>query len=220
MRGKCPNCLHDVYFTEAEVGVPDSSGTWGDHRFEGRGSLEKVQVDFYQCPNCDHLVVFSEVTIKGKVEKRLVWPLSALRLVPPEVPTHIKEDYLESANVLSTSAKASAALSRRCLQMVLMDAGGAKKKDLWDQIDEVLPHLPSHLAQIVDAIRAVGNFAAHPTKSKSSREIVEVEPGEAEFNLDVLDGLLDFYYVQPERTKQRKAAINKKLSEAGKPSLK
>jgi len=104
--------------------------------------------------------------------------------------------------------------------MVLTEAGGAKKKDLSDQIDEVLPRLPSHLAESVDAIRVVGNFAAHPIKSQSSGEIVEVEPGEAEWNLDVLDGLFDFYYVQPKRTKQRKAAIDKKLKEAGKPPLK
>jgi len=163
---------------------------------------------------------FLEVTIKGKVQERLVWPPSALRTVPPEVPDQIRKDYLESANVLATSPKASAALSRRCLQTVLTEAGGAKKKNLSDQIDEVLPRLPSYLAKSVDSIRAVGNFAAHPIKSQSSGEIVEVEPLEAECNLDVLDGLFDFYYVQPERAKQRKAAIDKKLKEAGKPPTK
>jgi hypothetical protein len=118
------------------------------------------------------------------------------------------------------SPKASAALSRRCLQTVLAEAGGAKSRDLSDQIDEVLPKLPSHLAESVDAIRVVGNFAAHLIKSKSSGEIVDVEPGEAEWNLEVLDGLFDFYYVQPEKTKQRKTALGQKLREAGKPPLK
>jgi hypothetical protein len=33
----------------------------------------------------------------------------------------------------------------------------------------------------LDAIRTIGNFAAHPIKSTSSGEIVDVEPGEAEW---------------------------------------
>jgi len=220
MSAKCPHCLHDVYFATGPVCRPGESGDFRLPDLESRSEHETVRISFRSCPNCKHLVVLGEVVVGGKAQQRLVWPPSALRTVPPEVPDAIRRDYLESANVTATSAKASAALSRRCLQMVLTEAGGAKKKDLSDQIDEVLPRLPSHLAESVDAIRVVGNFAAHPIKSQSSGEIVEVEPGEAEWNLDVLDGLFDFYYVQPKRTKQRKAAIDKKLKEAGKPPLK
>lgn len=219
MKGKCPHCLHDVFFAKAEVKSPGQGGTYVTNDFYSQIGDETVSVSFYHCPNCDHLVVFGEVIVSGKSETTLVWPRTALRSVPVEVPEHIKRDYLESANVLPISCKASAALSRRCLQTVLTEAGGTKKKDLSDQIDEILPSLPSHLAQAVDAIRAIGNFGAHPIKSKSSGEIVDVEPGEAEWNLDVLDGLLDFYYVQPERTKQRRTQLNTKLKEAGKPPL-
>ncbi len=35
-----------------------------------------------------------------------------------------------------------------------------------------------------------------------------MEPGEAEWNLDTLEGLFDFYYVQPAKTAARKAALN------------
>jgi len=221
MRGKCPHCLHDVYFENAAITRPYLHGAGsfnGPIQYESE--LETVKIDFLSCPNCRHVVIRSSVTIGDKKEERLVWPPTALRLVPPEVPEHIKKDYVEAADVLPISPKASAALSRRCLQTVLTEAGTATSKDLSKQIDEVLPSLPTHLAESVDAIRAVGNFAAHSIKSKSSGEIVEVEPGEAECNLDVLDGLFDFYYVQPERTKQRKAALNLKLKEAGKPLLK
>lgn len=220
MRGKCPHCLHDVYFNDARVGMPGSAGYFTEGQVGCSGELETVIVHFLICPNCQHVVARSSVKIGDKTEERLVWPPTTLRLVPPEVPEHIKKDYLEAANVLPISPKASAALSRRCLQTVLTEAGGAKSGDLSSQIDGVLPSLPTHLAGNVDAIRIMGNFAAHPIKSKSSGEVVEVEPGEAEWNLDVLDGLFDFYYVQPERTKQRKAALNLKLKEAGKPLLK
>jgi hypothetical protein len=49
----------------------------------------------------------------------------------------------------------------------------------------------SALAEQLDAVRHKGNFAAHPTKSASSGDIMDVEPGEAEWNLDVLDGLFE-----------------------------
>jgi len=72
----------------------------------------------------------------------------------------------------------------------------------------------------VDAVRNVGNFAAHPTKSKQTGEIIEVEEGEAELNLDVIEALFDFYFVNPAVITKKKAAINQKLQDAGKPPMK
>jgi len=228
MRGKCPHCLHDVYFKPQSVGPVGTTTDWGVNALEGRSDSERIAVDFESCPNCQRLVVTCVVATpagtdyKEKVTQNwFIWPRGgAVRPVPPEVPEHVRTVYRESAEVLAISPMASAALSRRCLQTVLTQAAHTKSKELSQQIDEVLPTLPSSLQEIVDAIRVVGNFATHPIKSKSSGEIVEVEAGEAESNLDVLDGLFDHYYVQPERLKQKKAAINQKLADAGKPPLK
>jgi hypothetical protein len=66
----------------------------------------------------------------------------------------------------------------------------------------------------------VGNFSAHPIKDQLSNEVIDVEPGEAEWSLDVLESLFDFAFVMPERAKERKSAFNKKLNAAGKPPLK
>jgi hypothetical protein len=65
-----------------------------------------------------------------------------------------------------------------------------------------------------------GNFAAHPMKSQQSGAVLDVEPGEAEWNLDVLEQLFDFFYVQPAILAAKRAALNKKLEEAGKPPMK
>jgi len=43
-----------------------------------------------------------------------------------------------------------------------------------------------------------------------------VEPGEADLNLEILEGLFDFYFVQPDKVKERLDAINKKMVDAGK----
>src|SRR4030088_3523806 len=107
--------------------------------------------------------------------------------------------------VLADSPKASAALSRRCLQTILREHARVKPQDLSKEIDEVLAskQLPTHLANDIDAVRHYGNFAAHPIKSTSSGEIFSVEPGEAEWQLDLLEGLFDFYFVGPAESKRK-----------------
>jgi len=57
-------------------------------------------------------------------------------------------------------------------------------------------------------------------KDTSTNEILPVEPHEAEWNLEVLEGLFDFFYVQPAKAKARRAALDAKLAAAGKPPMK
>jgi len=139
-----------------------------------------------------------------------------------DVPDTFADGYREACLVLSDSPKASAALSRRCLQFLLRDAVKVKAADLSKEIDEVLAKktLPPHLAEAIDAVRNIGNFAAHPMKSTNSGEILDVEDGEAEWLLDVLEGLFDFYFVLPAALQKKKDDLNKKLAEAGKPPMK
>ena len=124
--------------------------------------------------------------------------------------------------MFADSAKASAALSRRCLQNLLRDHVGVKHSNLDSEIQQVLDSgkLPSHLAEAIDAVRVGGNFAAHPIKSTNTGEIIDVGPGEAEWLLDTLEGLFDFYFVQPATLKRKRDALNAKLKDAGKPLLK
>jgi len=217
---KCPHCrteFHDQ-ITTYRVGV-DKDGSW---------SLERTS-----CPACERLVlnlVSNEVFELGgnsfpsrEISRYLVRPKASLRPCPPkEVPDEFSSDYLEAAVVLADSPKASAALSRRCLQHLIREKAGIRKSDLAKEIDELIQSktLPSHLAEAVDAIRNIGNFAAHPIKATASGEVLPVEPGEAEWTLDVLDGLFDFYFVQPAILKARREALNIKLAAANKPPVK
>ena len=124
--------------------------------------------------------------------------------------------------MLSDSAKAAAALGRRCLQNLLRDTVKVKRGDLSNEIQQVLDggKLPSGLHESIDAIRNIGNFAAHPMKSTQTGMILDVELGEAEWTLDVLEELFDFYFVLPAVIQKKKESFNKKLQEAGKPPIK
>jgi hypothetical protein len=138
------------------------------------------------------------------------------------IPSAYVKEFQDAVEVLPVSLKASAALSRRLLQRLLEEKSNIKKGDLINEIQQVLDsrQLPSHIAEILDAVRNIGNFSTHPLKSQRTGEIVEVEPGEADWNLEVLEALFDFYFVQPAYSKQRKDSLNKKLKELGKPDMK
>lgn len=104
----------------------------------------------------------------------------------------------------------------------MREKAGVTKGDLSKEIQQVIDSgkLPSHLSESIDAIRNIGNFAAHPNKSTSSGEIIPVEMGESEWLLDVLEALFDFYFVQPALLKAKRDALNQKLIDAGKPQMK
>lgn len=220
---KCPHCLVEFHDEPEQVVLgKDVDGGWAIVR--------------QLCPNpdCKRLIFY---LIRGHLlstpargdyfevveEHRLVRPKGSNRPPPsPHVPKEFAEDYKEACLVLPDSPKASAALSRRCLQHLLREVAKVKAGNLSDEIQEVIDSgkLPSHLLDSIDAIRNIGNFAAHPIKSEKSGEIVPVEPGEAEWNLDVLESLFDFYFVQPAITKRKRAELNKKLKDAGKKEMK
>lgn len=221
---KCPHCLVEFHPSSATINIGrDVDDGWA------------VIKDLCPNPKCKKLVLYlvnAATTgigvswhINHKIIKKsiLIWPKGISRSpVSPAVPKEFADDYTEACLVLTDSAKASAALSRRCLQRLLRDTAKVKPGNLADEIQQVIDSgkLPSHLVEAIDVIRNIGNFAAHPIKSKSTGEIVPVEPGEAEWNLDVLESLFDFYFVQPEVLKSKKAALNKKLRDAGKKDMK
>lgn len=225
--GLCPHSRVSVRFELVEL--KRGGGSFGQHDrvCYSTQSGHRLYVDAAGCPACGRVILTALASGRpGAGDETLdvqLWPDAMARPVPPEVEVEassLASDFREAVSVFSRSKKASAALSRRCLQFVLLNKGGVTERDLAKQIDQVLPSLPSSLAANVDAVRQVGNFAAHPLKARSSGEIVDVEEGEAEWLLDVLEELFDFYYVAPARASAKRTALNAKLATLGKPPLK
>jgi hypothetical protein len=217
---QCPYCLKHFHSKPVEYRLIEHP-------------LKNYKLHKEVCPECHafslYLVTYSTAIVSSKViesdlDKELVWPKTTIpRPVPTEVPSEIASDFKEAIIVQSISNKASAALSRRCLQHLLQDANPTMPKgNLAKEIDWVLTNgnLPSYIRTDIDAIRNLGNIATHPIENRLTGEIVEVEPGEAEWLLNVLEALFDFYYVQPKLQADRRAALDLKLQEAGKPPLK
>jgi hypothetical protein len=219
---QCPQCrehFHDelsrtYLFDRKNKYLQDSKGLWA----------VRSQI----CPNCNNIIVLLEWGKHAQDAREpegeiLVYPKAMSRSPPSmEVPSPLREDYVEACMTLSLSPKASAALSRRSLQTLLREYAKVRPTNLEDEIRQVLDSgdLPSHIAAALDGVRNIGNFAAHPFKSLQTGQIAEVELGEAEWLLDTLEDMFDFYFVQPDRLRKRREKLDAKLKEHGKPPLK
>ncbi len=112
-------------------------------------------------------------------------------------------------------------LSRRCHEYLLRERKVSAEDSLDRAIDDALAtHLPSDIGENLDTVWNIGNFAAHPQKSVNSEETLDLEPGEAEWSLDVLESLFDYNYIQPAKSAKKREALDKKLAEAGKKPMK
>lgn len=216
---KCPHCNTGIHSGFAAVPVVGYSPQYTGA--QGLKGAVHWQASHQRCPECDETIIFLLRTGPSPQLHFMAYPSTRSRPIPTDVVDPYRQDFSEACKVLADSPKASAALSRRCLQAILKDKAGTKKKDLADQIDEVIGSgkMPSHIEDGLHAVRNIGNFAAHTMKSTATGVILDVEPGEAEWNLDVIEMLFDFYFVQPALAAKRKAVLNKKLKEAGKPEF-
>lgn len=210
---KCPHCLKSYHPQEQTYDIGEDINEWWNLKWQ-------------TCPSCKKFIIhlLHKNTTTGNIKKSfLVYPKSISRTpLSQDIPENFAQDYKEACLVLNDSPKASAALSRRCLQNILREKAKVKHQNLSKEIDEVigLKQFPTYLSEGIDAVRNIGNFAAHPIKSTSSGEIVGVEEGEAEWLLDILEGLFDFYFVQPAELQRKKDTLNKKLADAGKHEMK
>lgn len=191
-------------------------------------------ISFGNCPACENLIVIfsqgelfvenlgSMVRVHKENSYEIIYPKFPIKNIEPEIPDRYKKDFLEAFKILQISPKASAALSRRILQDLFREELGIHKPSLAQEIDEFIQrtNIPSYLTDAVDAVRNIGNLAAHPLKDTNTGQIVEVEAGEAEWLLEVNEALFDFVFVQPRRLEERKNNLNTKLASLGKPPMK
>ncbi|MBI4527597.1 MAG: DUF4145 domain-containing protein [Deltaproteobacteria bacterium] len=192
---KCPYCVEILHDTQIHRHVKDKDGVW--------------EIFSTTCSSCRKVLILLTTEQKEKEAHTLqieAWAKELNRTaLPPEVVEPYASDYYEACFVLADSPRASAALSRLCLQKLLREKGGVQHGDLTTEIDQVLAAktLPPEIASMVAGITDVGNFAAESRKATQPGLVLDVAPGEAEYILEALECLFDFYFVTPARVKEK-----------------
>jgi hypothetical protein len=149
-------------------------------------------------------VFWASVLYPGKVGKPF----------PEHVPAAMLEDYKEAWSIIDLSPKSSATLARRCLQAMIRDFCGIKRRTLFHEIDALrelagedkLPRGvdPDTIGAML-ALKDVGNIGAH--MSEVDGLILDVEPGEAETLLALIEMLFADWYVTRGKRAERIAAV-------------
>ena len=211
----CPFCNRPTTITDNDTDGRDSSHFTGTkYGFVGT-SLSAIR-----CPNPDCGEVYLEFSF-NKIQHRMVapyghvitecidtWtlrPESMAKMQPEYIPPQLREDYYEACLIAEKSPKASATLSRRCLQGMIRDRWKISKNTLFEEINELENIVDDDTWEAIKAVKDVGNIGAH--MEKDINLIIPVDPDEAKLLIEMIEELFDVWYVQRHERQQKKAKL-------------
>jgi hypothetical protein len=218
---KCPYCK-----TQTTI-IEQSNTSSQTHFYESKSKFGIIGLNtgFIVCPNpeCKELVIKAALYnsndiiyrnysfhIKEGTKPIEIWnlkPQSSSIPQPDYIPEQIRNDYYEACSILSLSPKASATLARRCLQGMIRNFWGIKQNKLVDEINELKSQKTINTSTLdsIDAIRQIGNIGAHMEKDVNT--IIDIEEGEAELLIKLLEDLFQDWYIAKHEREERNKQI-------------
>lgn len=210
----CPYCNRDATITGSNYDIELNEFNSGN-----KLGLLALRTSFTVCPNptCREFVLEAELykgvrSAQGFGRQGPVlfsWrlkPNSSAKPLPDYIPAPIVDDYNEACLIRDLSPKASATLSRRCLQGMIRDFWKIKKDTLFLEVNALKDHVDASTWEAIDAVRKIGNIGAH--MEKDIDVIVDVEPEEAQLLIGLIEMLIkDWYVAKHEREERMKALV-------------
>lgn len=197
--------------------------------FDSSMGHARITIDQKLCinPECRKLsvqAVLDQVTFWNSGDERSretlhswsLLPNSKAKPQPDYIPRAIVNDYEEACAIVELSPKASATLSRRCIQGMIRDFYGVKARTLFDEIEAITDKIDPVVKTSIDAVRNIGNIGAHMEKDIDL--IIDVEPHEAELLIALIEQLLGEWYGNRYRRQENMIAIQ--AAALGKAALK
>jgi hypothetical protein len=196
----CPHCKN-----KTTVNKDDHSQDESMLHINNTDGTKYLVIDWIVCPNteCKKLSLYTslhEYTYRPHIWEKgdfikewTLLPDTKSNIFPDYIPLPIRQDYEEAYAILELSPKASATLSRRCLQGIIRDFWGVKKGRLVDEINSIEDKVDPLTWKSIDAIRKVGNIGAH--MEKDINLIIDVEPKEAQLLVQLIEMLFEEWYI-------------------------
>jgi len=212
---KCPYCQQ--YFAPTEKNL--DRGSLFFQTKDETGNAKYLSVLHVVCPNdkCKKSIIklaveycekdpdsYINVSRQHLLTKQIL-PEGISHSYPSYIPKQLREDYEEACKIVDLSPKASATLSRRCLQGIIRDYHGITKGRLVDEVNALQGKIEPDVWNAIDAVRKIGNIGAH--MEKDVNVIVEIEPEEAQQLIRLIEMLFDEWYVRREERKKQLQAI-------------
>lgn len=204
----CPYCNRHCTVGNDDVktlrGIGNISKKYGAYRADVKvitcpnPECQKQTISLSLC-EIDHAAAHHNV-----IQKLHYWnllPESMAKPFPDYIPLQIRDDYNEACLIRDKSPKASATLSRRCLQGIIRDFWEIKKDRLIDEIKALEGKVDTNTWTAIDSVRHIGNIGAH--MEKDVNVIIDVEPEEAGLLIELIETLFTEWYVQRYEREQR-----------------
>ena len=165
-------------------------------------AFSTYQIAILNCPECrKESVDFVDAT--NRVHH--VLPAGVVRRCPDYIPKQIADDFIEAQLVLDLGPKSSATLCRRCLQGMIHDFWGVSDGNLAKEIRVISDRVSPETAQVLDAIRRIGNIGAHMEQDVNL--IIDIDPDEASVLIELIGDLMDDWYVRRHELQARRERI-------------
>ena len=220
MNYTCPHCGRPTTITE-----PNKYSDWNHISIQtSTHGPVGFGIAAITCPNeeCQQLTLEARLTTSvyragvghregTEMKSWRLLPESEAKVLPSYIPAPIQDDYYESCRIRDLSPKASATLSRRCLQGMIRDFHGISGRRLVDEINELKDKIHPDVWESIEAVRKVGNIGAHMEQDINT--IIEVEPHEAQLLIGLNEQLIDDWYVAREARKIRTASMKTLVAE-------
>ena len=205
----CPYCDRPTTISSSEVSRQTLDFNDGN-RYGGT----RVGIETITCPNPGCREYTLSVTTRhlgdggawGPISQH--WrlrPQSNAKVFPSYIPEPIRDDYVEACLIRDLSPKASATLSRRCLQGIIRDFWGISKSRLIDEINDLKGKIDQSTWDAIDAVRSIGNIGAH--MERDINVVIDVEPHEAELLISLIEILFKDWYIARHERQQHLANI-------------
>lgn len=142
-----------------------SNMTWADLYSNGH---ETRHMGLYQCEcvHCRQSTCWLGTVVGdpyGHTDGIMIHPDGTMAPLPhPDMPAHIKSDYLEARSIVGRSHRGAAALLRLAIQKLCEELGEASGRINDDIGSLVKKGLPIEIQQALDVVRVIGNNAVHP----------------------------------------------------------
>lgn len=206
----CPFCSSVFPKTDASYRLRTPSFMTADSLEFSRLMVEEVEnlieidnavaVEFAVCPACDKTSI--KILGIGKEVRGIkqdFHPSSNAKQFPDYVPEAIRQDYEEACKIVNLSPKASATLSRRCLQGMIRDYWSISgKKNLYQEINSIEDKVDPQVLKVLSGVRELGNIGAHMEQDIDL--IIDIDPGEATQLIKLIEYLIEQWYIKRHET--------------------
>ena len=143
LNGKAFNCPHCGAYAKQD---------WSVHWHNNEAQVEGLGTS--QCAQCNSYAIWRYGV--------LLYPeTSAIEPPSSDLPTEVKRDYEEAAQIVQHSPRAAAALLRLAIQKLCAHLGGSGENLNGDIATLVKEGLPKKVQQMLDTVRVIGNHSVH-----------------------------------------------------------